>query len=52
MAEEELRATGGAGLSTEAYFHLVEAATGSTAAAERAARKRVAEQMRNGQTPS
>ncbi|QJX01241.1 hypothetical protein [Frigoriglobus tundricola] len=51
LAEEELRATGGAGLTTEAYHALVLRATGSPAAAERAARRRVAEQMRRGQTP-
>lgn len=50
-AEEYLRETGGAGLTTQAYRDLVEQATGSRAMAEKAATARMAAQMRAGITP-
>lgn len=51
LAEEQLARTGGRGLSLEAYRDLVERATGSKAAGERAASARLAAQLRAGVTP-
>lgn len=51
MAEEELRTTGGEGLTIKGFYNLVLRATGSKATAEKAARERMAEMLRRGLTP-
>lgn len=49
LAENELRETGGANLTLEAFHALVLAATGSKVKAEKAASARMAAQLRSGQ---
>jgi hypothetical protein len=51
LAEEELRATGGAGLTIDGYYDLVLAATGDPREAERRARARRSDLLRRGLTP-
>ena len=51
LAEEELRTTGGKDLSPDGLFALVLRATGSKVQATRAARDRVAAQLRAGESP-
>ena len=51
QAQETLQRTGGAGLSTDEYFDLALAATGSKFQAQEMARKRAAAMMRQDTKP-